>query len=213
MHRRSWRGASRSKCLDEGAAQPRTLALFPDDRCEGVLPDDVDRAAAAVAAAAVPAAAVGRVLAGADAVARSCSWIGSGPSGCRRAARARAGIRCCWFWWPTGCWRRAASGVCTVSGSSAARWRILLGADVALAEIHKLYRLPRPAARAQAGAVRSSGGALAGSVQCPLRRAAVRSDQHLFRGQSAVPGRRQAPLWLLARSSAGLRAGGDRAWW
>ena len=25
--------------FDEGAAQPRTLSLFPDDRCEGVLPD------------------------------------------------------------------------------------------------------------------------------------------------------------------------------
>src|SRR5579864_5208716 len=25
--------------LDESADQPRTLALFPDDRCEGVLPD------------------------------------------------------------------------------------------------------------------------------------------------------------------------------
>jgi hypothetical protein len=25
--------------LDEGADQPRTLALFPEDRCEGVLPD------------------------------------------------------------------------------------------------------------------------------------------------------------------------------
>ena len=61
--------------------------------------------------------------------------------------------------------------------------------------------LSRPAARAQAGGVRSSGGALARSVQRLLRRAALRPDQHLFRGRSAVPRRRQAPLRLLARSS------------
>ena len=42
--------------------------------------------------------------------------------------------------------------------------------------------LSRSAAGAQAGAVRSSGGALARSVQRQLRRAALRSDQHLFRG-------------------------------
>src|SRR6478609_399136 len=26
--------------LEEGADRPRTLALFPEDRCEGVLPDE-----------------------------------------------------------------------------------------------------------------------------------------------------------------------------
>ena len=70
--------------------------------------------------------------------------------------------------------------------------------------------LPRPAAGAQAGGIRSSGGALAGSVQRLLRRAAVRPDQHLLRGQSAVSRGRQAPPRLLARSSVGLRAGGHR---
>jgi hypothetical protein len=27
------------KVLEDGADRPRTLALFPEDRCEGVLPD------------------------------------------------------------------------------------------------------------------------------------------------------------------------------
>src|SRR5277367_4102016 len=48
--------------------------------------------------------------------------------------------------------------------------------------------LPRPAARTQDGAVRSPRWALARLVQRQLRRAALRSDQHLFRGRSAIPG-------------------------
>jgi Transposase DDE domain len=58
-------------------------------------------------------------------------------------------------WWHTGCWRRAASGGCTGTGSAAAGWPTcwaptsasprssgladLLGADFGLAEIHRLY--------------------------------------------------------------------------
>ena len=37
--RRNWRGASRSRFWMRAASEPRTLALFPEDRCEGVLPD------------------------------------------------------------------------------------------------------------------------------------------------------------------------------
>src|SRR3981081_2392805 len=48
-------------------------------------------------------------------------------------------MRFCWFWWPTGCWRRGASGGCPVSGSNAARWRIFWERIFSLAEIHKLY--------------------------------------------------------------------------
>ena len=70
----------------------------------------------------------------------------------------------------------------------------------------------RPVADPQAGGLRSLGGTLARSVQHQLRRAAL--DEHLFRGRSAVSGRRQAALWVLARSPAGLCAdrhcpGGD----
>src|SRR5438105_557515 len=70
--------------------------------------------------------------------------------------------------------------------------------------------LSRPAARTQAGLVRSPGRTLARPVQHQLRCAALRSDQHLFRGRSAVCRRRQATPRLFARSPAGLRAGRHR---
>ena len=59
------------------------------------------RAASPVGDAALSATAMGCVLAR-RAVGESCSWIGSGPIGCRRAARARGGIRSCKSWCPTG---------------------------------------------------------------------------------------------------------------
>jgi Transposase DDE domain len=70
----------------------------------------------------------------------SCSWICSGPSGWGRAAKGRAGIRCCSYW---VAYRLLAPG---------SEWRLhrewfqrsaladLLGEDAGLAEIHKLYR-------------------------------------------------------------------------
>ena len=58
----------------------------------------VDRSASPVGDAASSSAAMGRLLAGRAVVAGACSSIGSGPIGCRRAARARAGIRSCRFW-------------------------------------------------------------------------------------------------------------------
>jgi hypothetical protein len=51
--------------LDEERERARSLALFPEDRCEGVLPDASIVRLKAVGAAAVPAAAMGSVLAGA----------------------------------------------------------------------------------------------------------------------------------------------------
>ena len=67
--------------FEEGAARPRTLSLFPEDRCEGLLADASIVRLQAVGVAVVPAAAVGRVLAGADCCGGSCSSISSGPSG------------------------------------------------------------------------------------------------------------------------------------
>src|SRR2546423_8355916 len=55
--------------LEDGAAQPRTLSLFPEDRCEGTAGGRLDRPRQTVRIAAAPAAAMGRVLAGAAAVA------------------------------------------------------------------------------------------------------------------------------------------------
>ena len=62
--------------------------------------------------------------------------------------------------------------------------------------------------------------AVARSVQHQLRRAAIRPDEHLFRIGSTISGRRQAALWVLARSPAGLcadchcpRFREGRLWW
>src|SRR5271169_4916752 len=72
--------------------------------------------------------------------------------------------------------------------------------------------LPRPVARPQGRAVLASDGALARSVQRQFRRAALRSDQHLLRGQRLRFARgRQAPPRLQPRQAAGLPATGDRA--
>ena len=37
--RRNWRGAARSRCWTRRRIDPKTLSLFPEDRCEGLLPD------------------------------------------------------------------------------------------------------------------------------------------------------------------------------
>ena len=90
-----WRKAI--EVLDDDVGRPRTLALFPEDRCTGLAPDRVDCSVRLVGHAVVPAAAVGRMLAG-GACGRRCSLTVSGPTGCRRAARERDGTRCCWYW-------------------------------------------------------------------------------------------------------------------
>src|ERR1700678_3309119 len=72
--------------------------------------------------------------------------------------------------------------------------------------------LPRPVARPQGRDVLASDGALARSIQRQFRRAAVRSDQHLLRGQRLRFARgRQAPPRLQPRQAAGLPATGDRS--
>ena len=55
--------------MEAGTAQPRTLSLFPEDRCEGLLPDSSIVQTEAVGGAAAPAAAMGCLLAGAGTVA------------------------------------------------------------------------------------------------------------------------------------------------
>jgi hypothetical protein len=64
---RAWRKSI--EVFDEGAAEPRTLSLFPEDRCEGLLPGATVIGAEAVADAAAATAAVGCVLADAGVVA------------------------------------------------------------------------------------------------------------------------------------------------
>ena len=71
--------------------------------------------------------------------------------------------------------------------------------------------LSRPSSGAQAGPVRASGRPLARSVQRQLRGAALRFDEHLFRGRSALSRGRHAPARLLPRPSGRLCAGDHRA--
>src|SRR5438874_3423912 len=59
--------------LEDGAGLPRTLSLFPEDRCEGTAGGRLDRRRQTIGIASAPAAAVGRVLAGTDAVARAAA--------------------------------------------------------------------------------------------------------------------------------------------
>src|SRR5713101_8544309 len=59
--------------LEDGAARPQTLSLFPEDRCEGLLPD------ASIVRLSRPRQ--WRVLVGADACGGSWNSIGSGRGG------------------------------------------------------------------------------------------------------------------------------------
>src|ERR1700693_912647 len=107
--------------LEEGAAAPRPLSLFPEDRCEGVLPD----------------AAVVRLKLAELRLCRPRQWGGCWlavhlwrAQGAARSRKSlpprrrggRVGTRCCCSWRPTGCWRRVASGACIANGSRAAPW-------------------------------------------------------------------------------------------
>ena len=90
----AWRKAI--EVFDEAAGEPRTLALFPEDRCEAI--DDASAVRVCLSALTLRrprqgARAGSRVSCGA-----SCNWTGSGPSGCRPAGRGRAGIRSSRFW-------------------------------------------------------------------------------------------------------------------
>src|SRR5258707_9828493 len=101
--------------LEEGALQPRTLSLFPEDRCEGLLPD----------------ASIVRLRLNELRLCRPRQWGGcwlalslwgeleldrfwggrlppSRKSLPLRRQGARGGTGCCCCWRPTGCWRRAA---------------------------------------------------------------------------------------------------------
>ena len=109
--------------LEEGAARPRTLSLFPEDRVEGRLAD---------------ASIVGVKLSELR-LRRPRQW-----GACWLALMLWRELQLDQFWskrlgmsrkgthWdqvlfvlvPTVCWRRAANGACTVSGFSAVRWPI-----------------------------------------------------------------------------------------
>ena len=58
--------------FDEGVARPRMLSLFPEDRCEGLLPD-ASIIRLTLSQMRLSATKMGRVLAGSDAVAGAAS--------------------------------------------------------------------------------------------------------------------------------------------
>ena len=87
----------------------------------------------------------------------------------------------------------------------------LLGVDERAAQPATPLPLPRSAAAAEGGVVRSSAPALERSVRRPLRGAALRSDEHLLRVRRAGERNRSAALRLQPRSAQRLRAGGHCA--
>ena len=204
-------GAGRSKCSTRTKARPRSLSLFPEDRCE-VPADDARRASAAQRDAALPAAPVGRLLARRRVVARAAarSLLGRAPAG--KPQRARAGIDVLQV---LATYRLIAPG---------SEWRLhrqwfldsamadLIGADFGLAEAHKLYACHDLLLAHKQALVLASDAALARSVQRLLRRAALRSDQHVFRGQRLRSARGlQTPPRLQPRQAARLPATRHRA--
>ena len=101
-----WRKAI--EVLDDDAGHPRTMALFPEDRCTGRRARRVSRPASPVGHAAMPAAAMGRLLAGRAVVAGVAAGpllgrppaaepqghaMGSGPAGAGLVPADRAGQR------------------------------------------------------------------------------------------------------------------------
>src|SRR5437899_2409106 len=204
----AWRKAI--EVFDEDAGRARTLALFPEDRCGAVAGD----------------ASVVQLRLSEMRLHRPRQW-----GACWLAGQLWQELQLDRFWadrLPPSRKKTRWDQVLQVLATyrliaPGSEWRLhrqwfgnsamadLLGADFGLAEEQALC-LSRSAAGAQGRAVLASGRALARFVQCRLRCAAVRSDQHLLRGQRIGPaGRHQAPPWLQPRQAAGLPAGGDRA--
>src|ERR1700757_1757117 len=120
--------------LEEGATQPRTLSLFPEDRLAGALAD----------------ASIVHVKLSLLQLRRPRQWgacwlalllwrelqldqLWSKRLGASRKEPAlakageRTGIGSCSCWLLIACWRRAANGGCTASGSGAVPWPICWG--------------------------------------------------------------------------------------
>jgi hypothetical protein len=68
--------------LEEGAAQPRTLSLFPEDRCARVLANaSIVRSSCRSCSCSCAGHGSGPRAGGRCCCGASCSWIGSGRSG------------------------------------------------------------------------------------------------------------------------------------
>src|SRR5271168_4231453 len=114
--------------VDEAADRPKTLSLFPEDRCEGLLPDaSIVRLRLSQLRLCRPRqwGACWLALTLWEELQLDRFWAERLPASvCRRAARGRAGIGNCSCWSPIVCWRRAASGGCIGNGSNGRRWPI-----------------------------------------------------------------------------------------
>ncbi len=180
--------------VEEGAPQPRTLSLFPEDRCEGLLPD----------------ASIVRLRLNELRLCRPRQW-----GGCWLALSLWRELELDRFWGgrlpPSRKgtrWDRVLLLLATYRLlAPGSEWRLhrewfersamadLLGEDLGLAEIHKLYRCH---------------DRLLEHKQALFDHLVGRWRDHLFRGRSAVCRKRQATPRLFARSPAGLRAGRHR---
>src|SRR5271166_6026382 len=94
-----WRRAI--EVLDADTGRPRTIALFPEDRCVAAASDkSVVQLRLSDMRLCRPrqwGACGWRGSCG-----RPCSWTPSGPIACHRAARARDGTKSCRYWFRTG---------------------------------------------------------------------------------------------------------------
>src|SRR5437868_10449463 len=110
--------------LEEGASKPRTLSLFPEDRCAGVVLADTS---------------IVHVKLSQLQLRRPRQWgacwlalllwreLQLDRFWSKRLGVSRKGtrwIRSCSCWSPIACWRRAANGGCTASGFTAVPWPI-----------------------------------------------------------------------------------------
>src|SRR5690349_3582038 len=104
--------------LEDGVAQPRTLSLFPEDRCEGLLAD------ASIVGVRLSELRLRRPRQSGACWLALMLWreLQLDQFWCERLVSSRKGTR--WDQVPTACWHRAANGACTVSGFSAAPWPI-----------------------------------------------------------------------------------------
>jgi len=96
----AWRKAI--EVFDPDTGRSRTLALFPEDRCEGLRPTTPRWCGCGFPRCGCIGRGNGAPAGWRGYCGGTCNSTGSGPSGCRRAASGRAGIMCCRCWSPTG---------------------------------------------------------------------------------------------------------------
>jgi len=199
--------------LEDGAARPRTLSLFPEDRVDGLLTD------ASVVGVRLSELRLRRPRQWGACWLTLMLWreLRLDQFWSKRLGVSRKGTHWDQVLFVLVAYRLLAPG---------SEWRLhrewfqrsaladLLGEDAGLAEIHKLYRCHDRLLGHKQAVFDHLVGRWRDLFQHQLRRAALRPHEYLFRGGSSLSGRGQAAVWVLARSPAGLcadyhRSGGD----